>query len=327
MNPSDNILITGANGFLGSEIANQAAAAGLGIRATDRQAVSNLSIANYHQADILDISSVKPIMQAIGCVIHAAGLAHVFNKSKAKNAPFKEINEIGTANVAQAAANAGVKRFILISSVSVYGPFTKGIYDESMPCCPEGKYAESKYQAEQRAVEIAKTSGMDLVIIRLATLYGEDDPGNVARLMQAIDSGRFIWVGIGSNRKSLLYKGDAARAVLVVVQSSASGINIYNVSAPPCTMRDVVEGLASALGRRLPTWHIPASLTLSIAEMFSAVIGRRDRLGHVAATLRKWLADDAYDAGKFEKAFNFRTQTNLAEGLQREVAWYRRISQ
>ena len=88
-------------------------------------------------------------------------------------------------------------------------------------------------------------------------------------------------------------------------------------------MRDVAEGLASALGRRLPAWHIPTSLTLSVAGMVSAVIGGQGRLGNLPATLHKWLTDDAYSAAKFENAFNYKTQISLVEGLRREVAWYR----
>ena len=318
-----NVLITGANGFLGCEIVRQMANTGLHVRATDKQAKSFFPDMDYSPADILDPASLGYAVQGADCVIHAAGLAHIFDKNKAKNAPFKEINEIGTANTAHAAAKAGVKHFILISSVSVYGPFTLGACNEDMPCRPEGKYAESKYQAEQRAIEIVKRHGMALTILRLATLYGEGDPGNVARLMKAIDCGHFIWVGAGSNRKSMLYKGDAARAVLAVVSSPASGINIYNLSSPPCAMRDVVEGLASALGRRLPRCHIPASLVLSIAQMFAAVTGGRGRLGNLPATLHKWLADDEYSADKFDKTFNFKTKIRLADGLKREVEWYR----
>lgn len=315
------LLITGTNGFLGRAIVQQMTSSGLHVRATDKQEESVFPNIDYRPADILDSASLVSVVQGVDCVIHVAGLAHIFDKIKAANAPFKEINEIGTANMAQAAANAGVKHFILISSVSVYGP--RGVYDEDMPCHPDGKYAASKYQAELRAIEIAKQSGMALTILRLATLYGESDPGNVARLMKTIDRRRFVWVGNGSNRKSLLYKGDAARAVVAVLSSPASGINIYNVSAPPCVMRDVVEGLASAMGRRVPAWYIPASLALSIAKMVSAATGARGRLGNLPTMLQKWLADDAYSADKFEKAFNFQTQTSLAEGLQREVVRYR----
>jgi nucleoside-diphosphate-sugar epimerase len=64
-----------------------------------------------------------------------------------------------------------------------------------------------------------------------------------------LDRGRFLWIGDGSNRKSLLYKGDAARACMAVAERPASGVNIYNVSAPACTMREIVDGIADALGK------------------------------------------------------------------------------
>lgn len=315
------LLLTGANGFLGSEIVQQAIVANLSVRTTDISPETLSPDVDYRPADILDLSSLNSIFRDVPLVIHAAGLAHIFDKTKAANAPFKEINEVGTANVAQAAANAGVKHFILISSVSVYGPFTRGVYDESKLCCPEGKYAESKYQAELHAIEIAKKSDMALTILRLATLYGEGDPGNVARLMRTIDRGRFIWIGNGSNRKSLLHSQDAARACLAVVQRPAIGVNIFNVSALPCTMREVVEGLAGALGKHIPPFGIPASLVRGISELFSIL--PVSRLQNLGATTRKWLADDVYDGRKFEHAFNFQSRVNLAEGLRREVAWYR----
>jgi nucleoside-diphosphate-sugar epimerase len=316
-----HLLITGANGFLGSEIACQALTdTGLHVRATDKQDKSFFPDIDYSPADIVDSASFVSVVQGADCVIHAAGLAHIFDKTKAANAPFKEINEIGTANTAQAAADAGVSHFVLISSVSVYGGSRNGGAEDS-GCYPQGPYAESKYQAEQRAIEIAEASGMALTILRLATLYGEGDPGNVARLMRTIDRGSFIWIGNGSNRKSLLHREDAARACLAVIQNPASGVNIYNVSAASCTMREVVEGLAGALGKRIPPFGIPASLVRGISGLLSGL--PMSRLQTLVATTQKWLADDVYDASKFARVFSFQARVNLAEGLRREVAWYR----
>ena len=317
------VLVTGASGFLGSEIVHQANLAGMHVRATDRHALSSPSEVDYCCADILNPEDLPPAMDGVMCVIHAAGLAHVFDKSKAAVAPFKAVNETGTANVARAAARAGVQHFVLISSVSVYGGSAPGGSENSI-CRPQGPYAESKWRAEQRAVEIAEATGMRLTILRLATLYGEGDPGNVARLMRAIDRGRFIWVGDGSNHKSLLHREDAARACLVVLcAQQAEIVNIYNVSAPPCTMREVVEGLALALGRRVPRLRIPAWLALGLTGMTAGLVRGRGRLGTLHATLQKWLADDVYDASKFERAFDFQARVKLAEGLRREVGWYR----
>ena len=314
-------LITGANGFLGSEIVQQAIAANLSVRTTDISPESLIPHVDYHPADILDLSSFNFVFRGALQVIHAAGLAHIFDKKKAATAPFKAINEQGMANVTRAAVEAGVLHFVLISSVSVYGPFTQGVYNENAPCYPEGPYAESKYQAEQHAIEIVKQTRMALTILRLATLYGEGDPGNVARLMRTIDRGHFIWIGNGSNRKSLLHHEDAACACLALIKRPASGVNVYNVSGPPCTMREIVEGLGGALGKRIPPFGIPVQLVRGMSGLLSVMpVSRLQTLGLMA---QKWLADDVYDGSKFAQTFNFQPRVSLMEGLRREVAWYR----
>ncbi len=119
------ILITGANGFLGSEILRQALAAHMPLRATDKHAESMTSDVDYRPADILDLSSLNPLFREVTRVIHAAGLAHVFNHANTHSVSFKSINADGTANLVRAAAFASVKHFILISSVSVYGLTTQ----------------------------------------------------------------------------------------------------------------------------------------------------------------------------------------------------------
>ena len=163
---------------------------------------------------------------------------------------------------------------------------------------------------------------MALTIIRLATLYGEGDPGNVGRLVRAIDRGRFFWVGNGSNRKSLLYKGDAARAVMAVIQSPLTGVNIFNISAPPCTMREIVDGIGDSLGKHPFPLHVPASLALLLGRYLSKIPNRR--LAGLSQTVKKWLAEDIYDARRFQKAYGFQTKTSLQDGLKREVDWYRK---
>jgi len=314
------ILVTGANGFLGRAILCCLPAFFTSIRATDVTPGSGLFASAYVKADITNPEEVEAVLDQTAIVIHAAGLAHVFSPGVNASEKFRQVNEIGTANMAAAAATAGVAHFVLISSVSIYGGSRKG-GGEGSGCYPQGPYAQSKYHAEQRAIEIAEKSDMALTILRLATLYGEGDPGNVARLMRTIDHGRFIWIGNGSNRKSLLHSEDAARACLAVIQSPASGVMVYNVSAPPCTMREVVQGLAWALGKRIPPFGIPASWGRGISGLLSGL--PVSRLRTLGATAQKWLADDVYDGRKFARAFNFQVRVNLAEGLRREVGWYR----
>jgi len=230
-----NVLVTGAAGFLGSAIVRQAISAGLAVIATDQTAGTKLSGVDFVPADILDRLGLTKAFAGVDCVCHVAGLAHIFNRSDALDAPFHTVNVVGSENVAQAAISAGVQHFIFISSVSLYGGVSRG-KDEDSDCNPESPYAQSKLQAEQRLISLCQKEAVNLTVLRLATLYGEEDPGNVARLMRSIERGRFIWVGQGDNFKSLLYREDAARACLAVIRAPASGINIYNVSAPPCKM-------------------------------------------------------------------------------------------
>ena len=318
---SNLLLVTGANGFLGSEILRQAISGNVRVRGTDKHVSSVVSKTDYFPANILVPKTLLPICQGVTHVIHAAGLAHIFDNSSADMTSFPSVNENGTANVISASAEAGVGHFILISSVSVYGPFAQVELDENYPCNPVGPYALSKYNAEQRAKVIAKKSGMALTILRLATLYGEGDPGNVGRLMRAMDKRRFIWIGDGRNRKSLLHKGDAARACLSVAMHPASGINIYNVSAPPCSMRDIVSGLSRALGRKPLPGRIPSSVALGLTRFISRISD--NRLNQFHQTLQKWLSEDVYDTRRFEEAYSFQTKFSLEDGLKREVDWYR----
>lgn len=311
-------LLTGSSGFVGTAIAQQCQLAHIPIRKTDRTAPTQDGTI---QANILDPASLCSAMQGVTCVIHAAGLAHQFGKRQT-TAPFMAINADGTENVARAAANAGVQHVILISSVSVYGTHSTQACTEETPCHPEGIYAESKYQAEQRAIAIAQQTGMRLSILRLATVYGEGDPGNVARLIRTIDNKRFIWVGTGSNYKSLIHRDDVARACIAVATSSGNGIATYNISAPPCTMCEVVNEIAKSLQRQLPQWHIPALPILRFSEIASAMTDNHRYTKRIHTTIHKWLADDVYDGRKFEQDYHFHTTVSIQEGMQREVAWY-----
>ena len=170
-----------------------------------------------------------------------------------------------------------------------------------------------------------RSTGLKEKGYELATLYGEGDPGNVGRLMRTLDRGRFLWIGDGSNRKSLLYKEDAARACVAVVKRPAFGINLYNVSAPACTLREIVDGIAVALGRHPFSVRVPVSLALLLSRHLSRIPNRR--MAGLHQTVKKWLADDVYDTHRFEEAFGFQARTSLADGLKREVDWYRKNQQ
>ena len=186
--------------------------------------------------------------------------------------------------------------------------------DETCPCRPQGPYAESKYQGEQLTTQALAGSPTELVILRPATVYGEGDRGNVMRLIRAIHRNRFLWIGDGRNSKSLIHRDDVAEACVLAART-ALPTGVFNVSGQPETMRMIVDTIAIALGKRPPSLTIPA---LPVRVAISAI-----PLRGLQYNVKKWLADDSYDAQNFRRAFGFATSVSLPAGIQRQIAWYR----
>ncbi len=309
-----DVLVTGGSGFLGRPIVDELVAAGNNVRTLQR-GPSQAGPAAARSGDVRDAAAVAAAMDGVEVVIHAAGLAHVFDG--AATAPFEDINARGAAVVAGAAVTAGVRHFVHVSSVAVYGAGSDG--REDAICRPNGPYAASKASAETRVIAAAANSAMRVTILRLATLYGEGDRGNVQRLLRLIADGRFIWLGSGSNRKSLIHVRDAARACAIVAAADDRGepVETYNVSAPAVSMRDVVDELARAVASPVPRWHVPDAAARALAAAAGWVLPSR------AQSITKWLGDDVYPGERFARRFRFETRMLLREGIERQVAEWR----
>ena len=318
---SRQLLVTGASGFLGSSIVNLASKDGWRIRALSRRPQIQDGAVEVLSGNVVDPAFMRKAAEGVNAIVHAAGLAHVFGRQARDSAEFDASNETGTANVIDAALECGIPHVVLVSSVSVYGRYSGQQCDETTSCQPQGPYATSKWRGELRAAErMAKGHG-SLTILRLATIYGEGDRGNVARLIAALDRRYFVWIGSGENRKSLIYKDDAARACLRALKRIEPGVETFNVVAQTATMREIVEAICTALRRRVPRIKLSPS-ALSAACAVSRVIG--DPM-HVSGSLQKLIRDDVYSGAKFETAFDFRPAISLSEGIRREVESLRAV--
>ena len=314
---SKRLLITGASGFLGSRIVSMAHEAGWTVRALNRTRRLEIKEVETYVGDIGDVAMLRKASEGVAAIVHAAGLAHVFGARSKDSAPFYEVNEAGTGNVVEAALDAGVSHIVLVSSVSVYGSYPGIECDETIPCRPQGHYAISKRRGELKAIErMAKGEGA-LSILRFATIYGEGDRGNVAKLIRALDRGRFVWPGSGLNQKSLIYKEDAARACLCALERPTPGTQVFNVSSAHASMREIVTAICQALGRPIPRLEIPLPF-LKASGAIARAIGDP---GHVNKRLRKFIHDDVYSGAKFNEAFSFIGAVSLGEGMRREVDW------
>lgn len=310
------VLVTGASGFLGREIAGQLLARGLEVRGLSRTP-SGIGGVGETLGDIRDREIVRRAVSGIGTVIHAAGRAHVFGPGANDPEPFREVNERGTAIVCEEATRAGVFHIVYVSTVAVYG--RSGSTEES-PCEPIDAYGSSKWRGELEARRICSGTDTSLTVLRLATAFGRNDRGNTSRLIGAIRRGRFVWLGKGKNRKSLIHRRDAARACVVAVENVPDSEAIYNVSGEGVAMRRIVEMIGGAAGRKVPRLFVPVAPVRMVLALGDRLAGERGRVARWRRLVEKWIAEDVYPGERFCLETGFEFEVGLREGIEEQLS-------
>jgi GlcNAc-P-P-Und epimerase len=321
------VLVTGAAGFVGRAIVSELLEKNIEVFCLGNSKSENkYNLPNFLRGDIRNFESLQHLsnLENIDTVIHSAGLAHQFGKTDERD--FREINVEGTKNIAQIAVDLKAKHFILISSVAVYGSSkvdsNSDFVSEDFPLSPKGAYAKSKMEAELIAAEICEKNNIPLTILRLATVIGEGDPGNTARLIKAIDNRRFVWIGRGENLKSLAYKNDVAKACLSVLDKKSTKTEIFNVTAEPVKMKEIVSSIAASLNKKVSRITIPIAIFDKIFSANSKIF-RSKRLFKLSETVEKWLSSDVFSGKKIADEYGFRAETPISEALCRQVKFYK----
>lgn len=318
------VLVTGASGFVGRATVSEMVVANHEIfclASLNGKNVENLP--NVYRGNIADSESLRKLLEIGNCetVIHSAGLAHQFGKTSDEQ--FWNINVKGTENIARLAVKLKTKHFILISSVSVYGDVEKnGAIEESAVCNPQGIYAKSKFESEKIAREICESNQIALTILRPATVIGENDRGNTARLIEAIDRRRFVWIGKGENHKSLIYKQDVAKACLKVLKKRTTDVEIFNVTSDSVKMIFIVSEIEKSLQKKVPKFKISVPMLKKIFEVNNKSINL-GKINKVRSTIDKWISEDVFSGEKIFKEYGFRAETAIAEALKRQVEHYK----
>lgn len=314
-NFGSKVLVTGATGFLGRAVVEELRAADVEIIALGQHLGAEADLPNFVRVNLRDQQLPRGIFSGVSAVIHCAGLAHQFGRKAGDGSQFFEVNRDGAVRIAEAAADAGVRKFVLVSSVSVYGQCNPRKTEDD-ECQPANCYAESKLAGERAVLDATKHSSMQVVILRLATLYGANDPGNVGRLARALRKPWALLVGSGDNQKSLLHVRDAARACVLAAsrQLPINSPRVFNVAGDVLRMHDVVSAICVAHGRRIPP-AIPSAAMAQASGLARRFPGLRGVAGHFHRTLQKWLSDDAVCDRKFREWYEFAPAVSLGEGM------------
>lgn len=226
------ILLTGGTGFLGSSVLK--ALVNTKVRCLGRQKPSTISDSSFYQSEINACSDFTAALKDINVIIHCAACVHVMNdSSNDKLEEFREVNTYGTLNLAQQAANAGVKRFIFISSIKVNGESTElgSPFKPDDVFIPIDPYGLSKYEAEIGLRIIAKETGMEVVIIRPPLVYGPGVKANFASMMKWVNKGVPLPLGgINNNKRSLVSVDNLVDLIVTCIEHPKAVNQIFLVS-------------------------------------------------------------------------------------------------
>ena len=256
----EQILVTGAAGFLGRYVLKALAEAGARVRAFDvrvPQAVPEG--AEWLQGDVRDKEAVRDACEGTTRVVHLAGL--IPQKSPG-DATMWAVNVDGTQHVLEGARAAGVQRVVYVSSAEVYGIPAVIPCPEDAPLAPQGVYGRSKVAAE-KLCHAMQSVGVEVVILRPPTIVGPglDEPFIVSLLDAVAQGGRVPLLGRGSNRFQMVHGDDVAKACLLAATLDGITGRVYNIGAidvPP--LRQVAETLLECVGSQARVVSVPVSL-------------------------------------------------------------------
>lgn len=277
------ILVTGASGFVGREVAQELTVRGERPRVVLHH--GNLpealrSVEAIRVADIGRNTDWAEALDDVQKVVHLAARAHVMRDSAADPlAAFRAVNVEGTLRLAKEAATRGVQRMVFISSIKVNGERTLSApYSERDPPAPEDAYGISKREAEDGLRGLAKQTGIEVVILRLPLVYGPGVRANFLRLMHLIERGWPIPLGGVDNRRSLVFVGNLVSAILAALDQPAAADQTFLVSdGQDLSTPELICHLASAMGCRARLVGVPVGLVKAMATMLG-LGGEIDRL-------------------------------------------------
>lgn len=311
------LLITGANGFVGQALCDEARLRGYAVRCatravwrpdgcTERVAVGAID----------DKTDWTTALQGVDTVIHLAARVHVMRDEAADPlTAFLAVNLHGTANLARQAARAGVKRLVYVSSIKVNGERTTeaGAFTEADRADPQDPYAVSKWEAEQALHRIAGETGLEVVVVRPPLVYGAGVQGNFISMLNVLAKGLPLPLASVHNRRSLIYVGNLVDALIACALHPGAAGQTYVVSdGEDVSTPELLRRLGAAMGRRARLFPCPAR----VLKVAGKLTGRSGQVERLLGALR-------VDSGKIRRDLNWAPPYTLQQGLQATAQWYR----
>lgn len=309
------VLVTGATGFIGRIFCDTLFRSGYVVRAALRndRAVPSYVSETVVIGDIGATTEWKAALSGVDSVVHLAARVHVLHDSHYSSSLYVETNARGTHRLANAAADAGVSRFVYLSSVKVNGEETADrAHASSDNPCPQDDYGASKLLAEKSLMEVVARTGMQVAIVRPPIVYGAGVRANFLRLMQWVDRQWPIPLGAVQNRRSLVSVWNLCDLLVNLLQNPVAPGRIWMVSdGEDLSTSDLVRRIGHAMGRRVRLLPVP----ISILRLCGGLIGRKREIARLCDSLRVDMAPTRLE-------LRWSPPMTVDEALIRTVAWY-----
>lgn len=319
------VLVTGATGAVGPTVVQHLHDQKLTVRVLVRNASRAALLPKDVEicvGDLTDPPSVRAAVQGVDGVVHLAAFLHISEPSPAQLQLYQDINVLGTQTLLDAAMHQAVKRFVYISTTSVYGGNRPEVLSESSTLQLDTPYALSKRQGEELVLSACETSGHPIgVVLRLASVYGTNLKGNYRRLVQALASGRFVPLGSSANCRTLVFDRDVAQAAFLALCTPDGAGTIYNVTDGQFhTLHDIIAAICVALGRSYPPLHVPDTVVRTAGTVARCLARQSGRSPSWGQRLEKYLEHAAIDGTRIQRELGFRPAFDLITGWQEAVA-------
>jgi nucleoside-diphosphate-sugar epimerase len=303
------VLVTGATGFVGRALVRRLLADGRQVRAAVRPGATALprEVETAVIGDIGPETDWRTALAGVGAIVHLAARAHVLRDSSPDvHALYRAVNTLGALRLAEAAAAAGVRRFVFLSSARVHGDHSTGApFTESSPLAATDPYGRSKAEAERGLAALAAAGGLDPVILRPPLVYGPGARGNFARLVRLVARGVPLPLGAVRNRRSLVFVGNLVDAIVRSLDHPAAARETFMVSdGEDVSTPELIRRIARVLGKSTRLTPVPPA----VLRLGGRLVGRSDDVARL-------LDDLVVDSSRIGERLGWRPPFTLDEGL------------
>ena len=259
--------VTGANGFVGNAIVTNLARDSKDVIALVRDTANYSGPSGVKRRvfpELCNNSDFDAAVCGVNVLIHCAARVHIMNDTSLDpDAEFRRANVDGTLNLARVAAASGVSRFVYLSSIKVNGESTRpgDFFTADGDANTNDPYGLSKYEAEKGLLTIAEESGMELVIIRPAVVYGPGVKGNVEQMIKAVRQRWPLPFGLVKNRRSMIGLGNLVDFILLCsIHPAAAGEIFLASDGNDSSLPVILRTIARVFGKRSMVFNLPVGL-------------------------------------------------------------------